>query len=136
MAKEVLEQIPKQLSKIKPLPKPISTSKEIGKIESPPVSNNIPIDGEKIKTVRVGGFFGKVYTVKKVNDKIIYERISTKTTFKSNNSNSTTLSSNSFSKSTPTRTKSQSNFMICQQCGTQVNPNQTKKCPNCGFRIS
>ena len=143
MAKEVLDQIPKRLEKAKSPPKPVSTpiQKEIEKIEATPTSNNVIAEGESIKTIRIGGFFGKVYTVKKVNDKIVYERISTKTTFKSNNTNSTKFeekstnlspSNNNFS----SRAKSQSTFMICQQCGTQVNPNQETKCPNCGFRIT
>ncbi|NVM35568.1 MAG: hypothetical protein HWN81_08220, partial [Candidatus Lokiarchaeota archaeon] len=38
-------------------------------------------DGEQNKIFRIGGFFGKVYSVKKVGDKIVYER-ATKPTFK------------------------------------------------------
>jgi hypothetical protein len=143
MVKEVLEQIPKKLSKIKSLPKPISapTQTEIEKIDSVPPSDNIKTGDETTKTIRVGGFFGKVYTVKKVNDKIVYERISTKATFKPNNSNTTNLEEkktniSSSSKIPLKKTKSQASFMICQQCGKQINPNQAIKCPNCGFRIS
>ncbi|MBY8989754.1 MAG: hypothetical protein KGD58_03285 [Candidatus Lokiarchaeota archaeon] len=143
MAKEVLDQIPKQLSKLKAFPKsalPIAPL-ESEKLDSASTTNNLDSEGEIIKTVYIGGFFGKAYTVKKVNDKIVYERISTKATFKSNNSNTIKLEEKptNVSSSNPkilTRTKSNSNFMICQQCGRHVNPNQESKCPKCGFRIT
>ncbi|MFX0027754.1 MAG: hypothetical protein ACFE8B_00970 [Candidatus Hermodarchaeota archaeon] len=143
MAKEVLDQIPIKLRKAKPLLKPVSTpiQKEIEKIEAIPTSNNLTAEGETIRTIRIGGFFGKVFTVKKVNDKIVYERISTKTTFKANNTNSTKFEGKHTSlsimkKNNSSRVKSKSSFIICQQCGTQINPNQETKCPNCGFRIT
>ncbi|MFX1278908.1 MAG: hypothetical protein ACFFA3_05785 [Promethearchaeota archaeon] len=142
MVKEVLEQIPKRLEKAKPALKTVAPpiQREIKKLDSTSLSNHVNAEGETIKTVRIGGFFGKVYTVKKVNDKIVYERISTKATFKSNNANPTklkekTLTLNSSNNTRSSRTRSQSNFLICQQCGTQINPNQETKCPNCGFRI-
>ena len=143
MAEEVLDQIPKQLSNIESLPKSTSTNAPIEreKLDSIPTNNNIDSEGEVIKTVHVGGFFGKAYTVKKVNDKIVYERISTKATFKPNNSSSNKLEErptnvSSPNQKIPTRTKPQSSFMICQQCGRQVNPTQESKCPNCGSRIT
>ncbi|MFW9878334.1 MAG: hypothetical protein ACFFG0_35070, partial [Candidatus Thorarchaeota archaeon] len=88
----------------------------------------------------IGGFFGKVYTVKKIGDKIVYERASSQATFKSNG---TLLGKkgkklkvvSSSNTQIPNKTKKRPKFVICQQCGTQVNPNQEKKCPNCGFRL-
>lgn len=143
MAKEVLDQIPKRLARAKPIPKstPTITPLESEKLDSISNTNNLDSEGEIIKTVHIGGFFGKAYTVKKVNDKIVYERISTKATFKSNNSNTNKLEErqtkmSSSNQKIPTRTKSKSSFMICQQCGSQVNPNQESKCPKCGFRIT
>ena len=143
MAKDVLDQIPKQLSKLKAFPKsaPTIAPLESEKLDSTSTTNNLDSEGEIIKTVHIGGFFGKAYTVKKVNDKIVYERISTKATFKSNNSNTNRFeekptNGNSSNQKILTRTKSNSSFLICQQCGRQVNPNQESKCPKCGFRIT
>ncbi len=138
MAKEVLDQIPKRLSKLKPLPKSTTpiTQIESEKLDSIPDTNNFDTEGEGIKTVHVGGFFGKAYTVKKIDDKIVYERVSKQATFKSNTTSPGKIKIVSPSNTEiPNRTKKLPNFVICQQCGTQVNPNQEKKCPNCGFRI-
>ena len=144
MEKEVLAEIPKELPQVKPLPKstfPITKS-ETEKLDSIPDTNefNAHAEEEVIKTVHIGGFFGKAYTVKKLGDKIVYERVSKTATFKPNDLKSgkeevkQKLASPS-TKVIPKRTKKKPNFIICQQCGTQVNPNQDKKCPNCGFRI-
>lgn len=142
MAEDVLDQIPKQLPKVKPIPKstPALEPKVGEKLESKPQTNNFDTEGEVIKTIHIGGFFGKAYTVKKIGNKIVYERVSRQATFKSNGSSSSIVEQKSKSMSTstkenPNRTKKQPSFVICQQCGTQVNPNQEKKCPNCGFRI-
>ena len=142
LAKEVLDQIPKQLSKVKPLPKSTSTiaPKEIEKLDSIPDIKKFNTEGEVIKTIHIGGFFGKAYTVKKIDDKIVYERVSKQATFKATASSSGKVEGKpkrvgSSTTEIPNRTKKQPNFVICQQCGTQVNPNQEKKCPNCGFRI-
>lgn len=141
MEKEVLDQISKKLRKVKPLPKStmVTTQSKSEKLDSIPGTNEVYTDTEEevIKTVHIGGFFGKAYTVKKVGDKIVYEKVSKQATFKPNDSKSE-AKLKVISPSTtviPNRTKKQPNFIICQQCGTQVNPNQDKKCPNCGFRI-
>jgi hypothetical protein len=142
MEKEVLDQISKRLPKVKALAEstPISTPKESEKVESIPETSNLDSEGEVIKTVRIGGFFGKAYTVKKIDDKIVYERVSKQATFKPNGSKSDKEEGKLKIVSTSTtvitnKTKKRPNFVICQQCGTQVNPNQDKKCPNCGFMI-
>jgi hypothetical protein len=73
--------------------------------ESQPAYYESPPAGEPIKTVRIGGFFGKIYTVKKIGDKIVYEK-----------------------------TKQKPSFLICPQCGTQ-NDSQQLKCSNCGSKL-
>ena len=142
MEKEVLDQIPKQLPEVKPLPKSPSTivPKESEKLESIPGTKKFEAEDEVIKTIHIGGFFGKAYTVKKIGDKIVYERISKQATFKSNGSNSGKIEDkpkrvSSSRTENNNKKKKQPNFVICQECGTQVNPNKEKKCPNCGFRI-
>ncbi|MFX1374837.1 MAG: hypothetical protein ACFFA0_03390 [Promethearchaeota archaeon] len=142
MAKEVLDQIPQQLSKIQPSIKTITDirQKEDLELESTPTPDNHTSEGEVMKTIRIGGFFGKAYTVKKVGDKIVYERLSRQATFKSNSTKPIKSERNLKSEKPSTikfqnRTRSQPNFVICQQCGKQVDPTQQKKCPNCGFSI-
>lgn len=94
-------------------------------------------DGEYIKTIRVGGFFGKVYHVRKVGDKIVYSRSST-TTFKPKDSKVQTESR--IVLQSPTRSKNEKrrkkpSFVICQQCGTQISADSQLKCLNCGSKI-
>ncbi|MFX1478106.1 MAG: RING finger protein [Promethearchaeota archaeon] len=132
MEKEVLEKIPKTLPKVEPLPNSPSPLDKV-------VGGNV-IDKGVEKTVRIGGFFGKVYTVKKVDDKIVYERVSKQTTFIPNNSTQS-LNKGQFESRSPSYNRVNENrkklpsFVICQQCGTQFNPNLSEKCPNCNFRI-
>jgi len=93
--------------------------------------------GEYIKTIRVGGFFGKVYHVRKIGDKIVYARSST-TTFKPKASKGQTDSKivlQSPTRSKNERSRKKPSFIICQQCGTQINATSQKKCPNCGQKI-
>ncbi|MFX1312307.1 MAG: RING finger protein [Promethearchaeota archaeon] len=84
MAKEVLKKITKEIPKVKPLPKstPVIEQTNDKKTEIIP-SINYNSEEKIIKNVRVGGFFGKIYTVKKVGDKIVYEKTTT-TNFKPN----------------------------------------------------
>ncbi|MFX1502216.1 MAG: hypothetical protein ACFFDH_14735 [Promethearchaeota archaeon] len=91
---------------------------------------------EPIKTIRIGGFFGKMYTVKKVGDKIVYEK-TTQTTFKASSNDE--KENNIKTKKTITlinneRSKKKPIFLICPQCGTQ-NDSQQLKCINCGSKL-
>jgi len=86
MEREFLQNIPKERPKVKPLPAstPIIAQNEDKTTDK--VSNfSYSTEEKKIKMVRVGGFFGKMYIVKKVGDKIVYERSTKTTTFKENN---------------------------------------------------
>jgi len=84
MAKEVLQEIPNTVPKTQPLTQASSNNDFVKKDKTELVpSNSIStIEGEPLKTIRIGGFFGKSYTVKKVGDKIVYEKTNKKTTFK------------------------------------------------------
>jgi hypothetical protein len=132
MEKEVLEKIPKPRPKVEPLP---TTTSTLNKVET-----ERAVDERVEKTVRIGGFFGKMYTVKKVGDKIVYERVSKQATFKPNTAKQSSTneefengSSSSFN--VGNTKKNLPNFVICPQCGTQINPNTSEKCPNCNSRI-
>ena len=135
MAKEVLYEIPKTIPKVQPLP----SSSNVGfvkrdKIELGPSSINGSIEGESEKTIHIGGFFGKTYTVKKVGDKIVYERITRKTTFTPDTAKERSGQTNN-QKLEHTR-KREISFVICQQCGRQIeDPKQQIKCPHCGYKI-
>jgi uncharacterized protein (UPF0216 family) len=143
MAKEFLHEIPKILPKVQPLP---TASSNVGfvktdKTELGPSKTNGSIKGESVKTIHIGGFFGKSYTVKKVGDKIVYERITRKTTFmpdtateRNKNKKLHTSNPSNYPKGERTR-KKEISFVLCQQCGSQVNPNKQIKCPNCGYKI-
>ncbi len=139
MAKEFLYEIPKTLPKVQPLPQTSSNVDfvETNKPELMQSSINSSIEGEPVKTVHIGGFFGKSYTVKKVGDKIVYEKITRNSTFKPSTANEKSEKNKISDYSTnqkPTRKKGLS-FIICQQCGSQIDPTQTIKCPKCGYRI-
>ncbi|MHA2195728.1 MAG: hypothetical protein ACXABO_09075 [Promethearchaeota archaeon] len=138
MAKEVLDQIPRRIPQVKELPTSTLGGNAMNDTsdESIPAQTNLESDKGNVKIVRVGGFFGKVYTVKKVDDKIVYERVSKKTTFTSSNTveKSKNISPTSDKSLNAERNKSAS-LAICQQCGTQINTNQQLKCPNCGYKL-
>jgi len=119
---EPLVKIPSHTPNVNELPISSSPVKQAEGKNIQPTTNvyDTTDEGEVIKTVRVGGFFGKTYKIKKVGDKIVYEKIKRQTTFKTN---------------TSTKEKKAPNNAICQQCGIQINPNQDKYCPNCGLKV-
>lgn len=137
LEEEVLEKIAKKLPKVKPLPTLTSTieKEKSEKVESLTITNNIPVEEEAVKTVRIGGFFGKVYTVKKVGDKIVYEK-TTQTAFKpsSTNQNGKKLTSKEILSSDNEKERKNPSFFICPQCGKQMNSQQFR-CSNCGHKI-
>ncbi|MFX1436525.1 MAG: hypothetical protein ACFFAA_04850 [Promethearchaeota archaeon] len=134
--KEEYKKVPKELPKIQTLPtlQPTLDEEENEKLISAKIEQTPIPEVEKIKTIRIGGFFGKVYTVKKVGDKIIYER-TTQTTFKPNSrtqkGKQITLEKRTNSIKEERR---KPNFIICPQCGRQ-NDSQQVKCTHCGFRL-
>ncbi|MFX1260401.1 MAG: hypothetical protein ACFFAN_21335 [Promethearchaeota archaeon] len=78
----------------------------------PPESLELPSEKEKIsqfreRKVRIGGYFGHQYFVKKVGDKIVYERVK----------------------------KQKPQIRICPICGTSNISNEQGKCSNCGQKF-
>ncbi|MFW9822653.1 MAG: hypothetical protein ACFFE4_06955 [Candidatus Thorarchaeota archaeon] len=139
MVKEGLYEVPKTLPKVKPLPQKHSNIESV-KIESlgPEQTIRSSIEKENVKTVRIGGFFGKTYTIKKIGDKIVYEKITKQTTFKSDKEPDRKVSTKEKTPTTQifTRTRKKDiNFVICPQCGSRLDPSHQTKCPNCGSRI-
>ncbi len=127
LEEKVLKKIPGELPKVKPLP--ISTSTVEYKESEKAEPSEITTEGEQIKTIRIGGFFGKAYTVKKVGDKIVYER-ATKPTFKPESEKKEIIPQ----ERTLLTNKKKPNFVICSQCGRQNNSDQIK-CSNCGSKL-
>ena len=137
LEEELLEKHSKEFPQVKTLPTLTFTSEQENSEKVKPLitTKDIPAEGEPIKTIRIGGFFGKMYTVKKVDDKIVYER-TTQTAFKPNSA------SQNEKKIVLSKTKSQINgremkkpsFIICPQCGSQ-NDFQQVKCSNCASRL-
>jgi hypothetical protein len=76
--------------------------------ESPAIESDSS-DGEE-KIIRVGGFFGKVYTVKKEGGKLVYSRTSE-----------------------PGK-KPKLKITICPECGENI-PSESSFCPRCGSKI-
>jgi len=93
-------------------------SKEVATIEDESAS------GEQ-KTIRVGGFFGKVYTVKKVGDKLIYSRPS-QTVGTKEKEDSNELQG--------TKDSRREKITICPICGNSVSSTHTI-CKSCGSEI-
>ncbi|MFW9770928.1 MAG: hypothetical protein ACFFFB_08945 [Candidatus Heimdallarchaeota archaeon] len=75
------------------------------------------------KRVKVGSFFGKFYSIKKEEDKLIYQKIRQEP--------QTDMITNNFKKD-----KSGS-FINCPECGTHVERNKGngKRCPYCGHKF-
>lgn len=135
---EEFERFPKELPKVKPLPPPSSTEQQQKRkkiVSQTKINENSNVETESVKKIRIGGFFGKVYTVKKIGDRIIYER-TTQTSFKSNSMNQN--GKESISKKSGSlryeRERKKPSFIICPQCGTQ-NDSQQIKCSNCGSKL-
>ncbi|NHJ25123.1 MAG: hypothetical protein EAX89_11135 [Candidatus Lokiarchaeota archaeon] len=110
---------------------------------------------QKPNTIRIGGFFGKVYTVRKDGNRLIYEKTDKSFTFNDNLEEKNDLPKNgqrivqenqnvpqiwkpSQNKNEQVEDRDKYLFIICPECGKQVK-NQIQginKCPKCGFKFS
>ena len=135
--KEYLEEelLQDSLEEIPEIEEPISISPAVQKIKPPPVKEKSISGAKEVKTIRIGGFFGKVYTVKKVGDKIVYEKSATPS-FKpsSETAKRGELIPKDTIKLTSEKSRKRPKFFICPQCGTQNDPNHTS-CSNCGNKL-
>ncbi|MFW9946108.1 MAG: hypothetical protein ACFFDX_04685 [Candidatus Odinarchaeota archaeon] len=90
------------------------------------------------KTVRIGGFFGKVYTVRKEGDKLVYQKISQNSNqdkIKKTKDAYITLSLNNQNLE---RDEDEGNFMICPECHSKLTKTvvSINSCPYCGYKFS
>ncbi|MFX1359030.1 MAG: hypothetical protein ACFE8T_01670, partial [Promethearchaeota archaeon] len=103
------------------------------------------------KTVRIGGFFGKVYTVRKEGDKLIYQKISHNSTqdkirknkllqpeirYEDKKAKQTSISMSLNTKNSE-KDEDKGTFMICPECRTKLTKNMVaiNSCPYCGHKF-
>ncbi|MHA1104835.1 MAG: hypothetical protein ACTSPN_03840 [Promethearchaeota archaeon] len=94
------------------------------------------------KVIQIGGFFGKTYVVRKEGDNLIYERVSgrnsdTPSSIEENKEDTAEDSSRIKIWSPKKTSKEKSTFLICPNCGKQLNQNgngQNNKCRYCGTK--
>ncbi len=97
----------------------------------PEDSNIKGLSKNETKHIRVGGYFGKTFTVKKVGDKLVYERIA-KTSISLQEEIEEKKEKPKFWKPTKKQiAKEKYRIKICPLCGNQVNVDE-KKCLKCG----
>jgi uncharacterized Zn finger protein (UPF0148 family) len=123
-------------------------------LEQVPDINYEESSEEKLHKIRIGGFFGKTYTIKKEGDKLIYQKISkiNNDIRDENTSEKETdiLSepnlqkvevpqdwSSSSKENGIERNGNGSSFIHCPSCGTPINEKDKniQSCPYCGYRL-
>jgi len=110
-------------------------------------STNIGTSKKGIQKVRLGGFFGKTYTIKKEGDKLMYEKVTTL----DNGEGSRQVDLNKIDFTTPLNLKKpeipeywspsenrkRPTFINCPGCGKQLKESDINKqsCSYCGFKL-
>jgi len=105
------------------------------------------VSNRDIQTIRLGGFFGKTYTIKKEGDKLIYE----KTTTLNNVKETLEIDASEIDSTTPlnlekpeipkywspSENRKKPTFINCPGCGTQLKESDINKqsCSYCGFKL-
>jgi len=109
-------------------------------LDKPKQASEYLQDGESIikghperetKQIRVGGFFGKTFTVKKVGDKLVYERIKKSSNSQLEKIEQVNEKTKYWKPSNNQITKEKNRIKICPLCGYQTNVDE-KKCLKCG----
>ena len=109
---------------------------------------------EKLKTIRIGGFFGKTYTIKKEGEKLVYQKVSVPNNATKNNPleqvKTTTKQEPKLKKVevpqywNPLGRENKANsdgikptFINCPSCGTQIRDKDLNRrsCPYCGHKL-
>lgn len=109
---------------------------------------------ENLQKVRIGGFFGKTYTIKKEGDKLIYQKVTTSNGSKMNNNEykgendlilepdskkleMPQLSSQSENDISVNRSEEKPSLIKCPNCGTPIDEenNNNQSCTYCGHTL-
>lgn len=114
----------------------ILSVEEISSKKSDETAIRGPIASEEVKSkeVRIGGFFGPMYKVKKMGGRILYEK--TDKTIIDNSKNLEKIKGEEPLYWSPSGEKRPS-VIICETCGTQVRITSDLEifCPNCGQKL-
>ncbi len=110
-------------------------------------STSTEVSNQGTQKVRIGGFFGKTYTIKKEGDKLVYEKLHPFT----NNESSHQVDVNETDSTAPLNLKKpeipkywsplenrkRPTFISCPGCGTQLKESDINKqsCSYCGFKL-
>ncbi|MHA1349252.1 MAG: vWA domain-containing protein [Promethearchaeota archaeon] len=110
-------------------------------------TTNLDLSKQGIQTVRIGGFFGKTYTIKKEGDKLVYKKVA----ILDKNDESRQVGANKNDSKTPLNLKKpeipkywsplenrkRPTFINCPGCGTQLKESDINKqsCSYCGFKL-
>ncbi len=110
-------------------------------------STSTEVSNQGTQKVRIGGFFGKTYTMKKEGNKLVYEKVTTL----DKNEESHQVDVNKIDSTTPLNLKKSEiptywspsenrkrpTFISCPGCGTQLKESDINKqsCSYCGFKL-
>jgi len=107
---------------------------------------------EKLQTIRIGGYFGKTYTIKKEGEKLVYQKVSSSNDATKND----TLDQAKYSTEKEPKLKKVEvpqnwqpigkedkadndektpSFKSCPDCGTQIDDLNKQSCPYCGHEL-
>ena len=95
------------------------------------------IPQKDVRTVTVGGFFGRKYSVKKVGDKLIYEKAPQKKITQSKPKMEDSFGDTIWEPAVTKRGKPNDNSVIkfCSVCGNPVKTRGQKICGQCGSEL-
>jgi len=118
------------------------------------MENSLQVPKEKLQTIRIGGFFGKTYTIKKEGEKLVYQKVSIPNNATRNNTLDRVKYTNNkepklkkvevpqYWKPLGREAKADNNgkrpsFINCPGCGTQIRDKDLSKrsCPYCGHKL-
>lgn len=94
-------------------------------------SNIKGLSENQTKKIRVGGFFGKTFTVKKLGDKLVYERIKKPSNYELKKIQQKDEKSKYWKPLNNQITKEKKRIKICPLCGNHTDIDE-KKCLKCG----
>jgi len=128
-------------------PESIDVDESSVNVEKPRDTANQELSDEGVQRIRLGGFFGKTYTMKKEGDKLVYERAGTLN--KKNESQQVDVNRIESTSSlnhkkpeiskywSPSGNRKRPTFISCPGCGTQLKESDINKqsCSYCGFKL-
>ncbi|MHA1755605.1 MAG: RING finger protein [Promethearchaeota archaeon] len=114
------------------IPKALRNTLQLSKDQESKIKDDKIILDDNVRKIRIGGFFGKFYSVRKVGNKIIYEKatggpyqaiVTTEREIKKKN------------KKEKSKVKKKILINICPICGTPIKKNQIR-CNVCGSKLN